>query len=134
MLYLMTMSEQQLIIYDVSIHKLEKFLEALNTLSKEYLLIFLYHLLNWLICKTKSRQKQTQNTLFCFLIFQYYYNMKLVSFGYDKNFNLLLQFPGFIEPYTRKAFALYQLQIAPVPIIVNITEANSCSPGKAIWL
>ena len=42
--------------------------------------------------------------------------MKLISLGYDKDFNLLLQFPEFIEPYTQKPLALYQLKTIPVPI------------------
>ena len=53
--------------------------------------------------------------------------MKLVSFGYDKDFNLFLQFPIFIEPYTQKPLALYQLETVPVPIKDNNTEANSYS-------
>ena len=51
--------------------------------------------------------------------------MKLIIFGYGKDFNLLLQFIIFIQPYTHKPLALYQLEIIPVPIKDNNTEANS---------
>ena len=30
-----------------------------------------------------------------------YYNMKLVTFGIDKDRNLIIQFPVFIQPYTQ---------------------------------
>ena len=36
--------------------------------------------------------------------------MKLISFGYDKDFNLILQFQVFIEPHPQKPLALYQRQ------------------------
>ena len=54
--------------------------------------------------------------------FYYYSDMKLSSFVYDKDFNLLLQFPVFMEPYTQKPVALYQLETAPFPIKDNNTH------------
>ena len=35
----------------------------------------------------------------------YYYDMKLITFCYVKDFNILLQFPEFTEPYTQKSLA-----------------------------
>ena len=56
----------------------------------------------------------------------YYYNdMKIISFSCDRDFNLVLQFPDFIEPYTQKPLALHQLEAVPVPIKYKNTEANS---------
>ena len=37
-----------------------------------------------------------------------YYDMQLVTFGIDKDMNLIMQFPVFIQPYTQKPFILYQ--------------------------
>ena len=51
--------------------------------------------------------------------------MKLISFGYDKDFNLLLKFPVFTEPYTHEPLALYQLEKVPVLIKDYNTKANS---------
>ena len=51
--------------------------------------------------------------------------MKLVSFSYDTDFNLLLQFPIFMELYTETPLAMYQLETGLVPIKDNNTEANS---------
>ena len=39
-----------------------------------------------------------------------YYNMKLVAFGIDRNRNLILQFPVFVQPYTQQPLILYQLE------------------------
>ena len=34
--------------------------------------------------------------------FHVYYDMKLVTFGIDKERNLIIQFPVFIQPYTQQ--------------------------------
>ena len=44
-----------------------------------------------------------------------YYNTQLVTFGVDKDMNLVIQFPVFIQPYTQKPLNLYQLETVPVP-------------------
>ena len=46
-----------------------------------------------------------------------YYNMQLVIFGIDKDRNLIIQFPVFIQPYTQQPLVLYQLKTVPVPIL-----------------
>ena len=39
-----------------------------------------------------------------------YYNMQLVTFGIDKDKNLIIQFPVFIQPYTQQPLILHQLE------------------------
>ena len=39
-----------------------------------------------------------------------YYAMQLVTFGIDKDKNLIVQFPVFIQPYTQQPLILYQLK------------------------
>ena len=46
-----------------------------------------------------------------------YYDMKLVTFSIDRNKNLKIQFPVFIQPYTQQLLVLYQVETEPVPII-----------------
>ena len=46
-----------------------------------------------------------------------YYDMQLVTFGIDKDKNLIIQFPVFIQPHTQQPLILYQLETVPVPII-----------------
>ena len=54
-----------------------------------------------------------------------YYDMQLVTFGIDKNKNLITQFPVFIQPYTQQPVILYQLETVLVPIIDQNTQAQS---------
>ena len=42
-----------------------------------------------------------------------HYDMKLVTFGIDRNRNLIIQFPVFIQPYTQQPLILYQLETVP---------------------
>ena len=42
-----------------------------------------------------------------------YYDMLLVTFSIDKDINLVIQFPVFIQPYTQKPRILYQLETVP---------------------
>ena len=54
-----------------------------------------------------------------------YYDMPLVTFGVDRNMNLIIPFPIFIQPYIQEPFLLYQIETVPVPILDTNTEANS---------
>ena len=53
------------------------------------------------------------------------YNMQLVTFGIDKDKNLIVQFLIFIEPYTQQPLVLYQLETVPVPILDQNDKAHS---------
>ena len=54
-----------------------------------------------------------------------YYDMLLVTFGINRDMNLVVQFPVFIQPYIQKPLVLYQLETVPVPILDTNTEAQS---------
>ena len=51
--------------------------------------------------------------------------MQLVTFGIEKDMNLVIQFPVFIQPYTQKLLILYQLETVPVLILDINFEAQS---------
>ena len=51
--------------------------------------------------------------------------MELVTYGIDKDMNLVIQFPLFIQPYTQKPLILYQLETVPVLILDTNAEAQS---------
>ena len=53
-----------------------------------------------------------------------YYDMKLITFGIDKERNLIIQFPVFIQPYTQQPLILYQREMVPVPIIDQNIQAQ----------
>ena len=52
------------------------------------------------------------------------YDMKLVMFGIDER-NLIVQFPVFVQPYTQQQIILYQIEMAPVPIIDQNKQVHS---------
>ena len=54
-----------------------------------------------------------------------YYNIKLVTFGIDKDRNLIVQFPVFIQPYTQQLLILYQIETVSIPIIDQNRQAQS---------
>ena len=54
-----------------------------------------------------------------------YFDMQLLTFGIDKDMNLVIQFPVFIQPYTQKPLILYQPETVPVPILDQNTKAQS---------
>ena len=51
--------------------------------------------------------------------------MQLVTFGIDREMNLVIQFPVFIQPYIQKPLILCQLETVPVPILDTNMEAQS---------
>ena len=54
-----------------------------------------------------------------------YYDIKLVNFGIDKDRNLIIQFPVFIQPYTQQPLIFYQIETVPIPIIDQNMQAHS---------
>ena len=48
--------------------------------------------------------------------------MKLVTFGIDKDRNLIIPFLVFIQPYTQQPLTLYQIETVPVPIVDQNTQ------------
>ena len=54
-----------------------------------------------------------------------YYDMQLVTLGINKDNNLIIQFPIFIEQYTQQPLILYQLETVPVPITDQNTQVQS---------
>ena len=51
--------------------------------------------------------------------------MKLVIFGIDRDRNLIIQFPIFIQPYTQQPLILYQIKTVAVLIVDQNTQADS---------
>ena len=53
-----------------------------------------------------------------------YYSMQLVTFGIDKDKNLISHFPVFIQPYMQKPLILYQLETVPFPVLHQNDKAH----------
>ena len=54
-----------------------------------------------------------------------YYDMQPVTLDTDKETNIVIQFPVFIQPYTQKPLSLYQLETVPIPILDRNNKAQS---------
>ena len=54
-----------------------------------------------------------------------YYDMQLVTFGIDKDKNLIIQFSVFVQLYMQQPLILYQLETVPVPVIDQNTQGQS---------
>ena len=57
-------------------------------------------------------------------ILHLYYDMKLATFGIDRNRNLIIQFSVFVQHYTQQPLILYQLETVPVHIVGKIPKQN----------
>ena len=106
--------------------QLQIYASAIRILAKGYLP-------NTLVTPSKLKEilsevktaLQTSNPDYDFVIdrLHLYYDVQLVTFGIDKDKNLI-QFPVFIQPYTQQPLKLYQLETVPVPIIDQIHRCN----------
>ena len=54
-----------------------------------------------------------------------FYDMKLVTFGIDRDKNFVIQFPVFIQPYTQQLLILYQIETVPVLTVDHNRQAGS---------
>ena len=57
--------------------------------------------------------------------------MQLVTFCIDRDTNLIIQFPVFIQSYTQQPLVLYQLETVLVPIIDQNTQVDSYTQVEA---
>ena len=56
--------------------------------------------------------------------------MKLVTFRIDRDSNLIIQFPIFVQLYTQQPLILYQLETVPVPTVDENSNAQSYTELK----
>ena len=92
--------------------------------------IYLFHLLplqNWEILNDVKTAIIKTNPDYDLAIdrLHLYYDMQLLMFGIDKDRNLIIHLPVFIEPYTQQPLIFYQIEEVPVPIIDQNTQAQS---------
>ena len=51
-----------------------------------------------------------------------HYDLKLVTFGIDKDRNLIIQFPVFVQPYMQQLLILYQIEKCQFPLWIKINK------------
>ena len=128
MLYLRTVQDKYIALYRELITQLCIYTSAIRILAKGYLPISLVtpSKLREILNEVKTAI-WTTNPDYDLVIdrLHLYYDMQLVTFGIDKDKNLIIQFPVFIQPYTQQPLILYQLETVPVPIIDQNTQAQS---------
>ena len=128
LLFLSTVREKYVKMYERFLNQLRQYLQAIRVLSKGYLPITLFSpsKLNTILQKVRETvQKENKNCDILIKRLYLYYDMKLVMFSIDDKRNLIVQFPVFVHPYNQQHLTLYQLETVPVPIIDRNENAQS---------
>ena len=127
-IYLTSVQETQLRLYDELERVLRDFLSAVEILSRGYLPASLFppstlHR----ITSNALRMVQKKNPDYVLTITHVteYYDMKMVTFGVDDGEELLVAFPVFVQDHTRESMTLYELETVKVPITDTNLAANS---------
>ena len=128
LLYLRIIQDKYISLYRELITQLRTYVSAIKILAKGYFP-------NTLIKPEKLQEILTEvkksllitNPDYTLVLdrLHLYYELQLVTFGIDKDINLVIQFPVFIQPYTQKPLILYQLEMVAVPILDKNTNAQS---------
>ena len=128
LLHLRMIKDKYVQMYNEFIKQLCLYAKAIRILTKGYLPILLITPLKlkeiWEAVKTTVRKMNPDNDTVIKRL-HIYYDMKLVTFSIDRNKNLIIQFPVFIQPYTQQPLVLYQIETVPVPITDQNTPADS---------
>ena len=127
LLYLRTVQDKYVSLYKELITQLHIYATAIRVLAKGYLPISLITPLKLkeILSEVKIAIRKT-NPDYDLVIkrLHLYHDMKLVTFGIDKERNLIIQFPVFIHTYTQPLI-LYIIEIVPIPIIDQNKQAHS---------
>ena len=122
-LFLTTVREKYVKMYERFIVELKSYSKATRILSKGYLPISLIppSKLELILLQVKAALTKTNKDYDLVLSRLYlYYDMKLVTFGIEKQKNLIIQFPIFVQPYTQTKLTLYQIET----VLMHILDAN----------
>ena len=127
-IYLTTVQETQLRLYDELERILKVFLLAAETLSKGYLPASLFP--PSVLCNITSSalamvQKKNPDYVLTIKHVTEYYDMKMVTFGVNDGVELVVAFPVFVQDHTRESMTLYELETVKVPITDTNLAANS---------
>ena len=128
LLFLRIVQDKYISLYKELVTQLKSYVSAIKVLAKGYLpttLITPSKLQEILDTVTKSLQRTNQDYALVLDKSHLYYDMHLVTFGIDREMNLVIQFPVFIQLYIQKPLTLYQLETVPVPILDTNKDAQS---------
>ena len=127
-IYLTSVQETQLRLYDELERVLREFLSAVRILSKGYLPASLFP--PTILCRITSNalqmvQKKNPDYVLTIKHVMEYYDMKMVTFGVNDGEELVVAFPVFVQDHTRESMTLYELETVKVPITDTNLAANS---------
>ena len=128
LLFLRVVQDKCISLYKELITKLRSYVSAIRVLAKGYLptnLITPSKLQEILAEVKKSLHHTNPDYALVLERLHLYYDMQLVTFGIDRDMDLVIQFLVFIQPYIQKPLILYQIETAQVPILDTNTEAHS---------
>ena len=117
LLFLRLVQDKYISLYKELITQLRSYVSAIRILAKGYLpttLITPSKLQEILAEVRKSLQQANPDYALVLDRLHLYYNIQLVTFGIDREMNLVIQFPVFIQLYIQKPLILYQLETMPV--------------------
>ena len=126
--FLRVVQDKYISLYKELITQLRSYVSAIRVLAKGYLPTTLItpSKLQEILAEVKKLLQHT-NPDYALVLerLHLYYDMQLVTFGIDRDMNLVIQFLVFIQPYIQKPLILYQLETVPVLILDTNTEAQS---------
>ena len=120
LLFLRIIQDKYLLLYRELITPLHTYVSAIRVLAKGYLpnTLLTPKKLQSILAEVKKSLHHTNPDYTLVLDrLHLYYDMQLVTFGINKDINLVVQFLIFIQPYTQKPLIMYQLETVPVPIL-----------------
>ena len=131
-IYLTSIQETQLRLYDELERVLRKFLSAVR-MSKGYLPASLFP--PTILCRITSNalqmvQKKNPDYVLTIKHITEYYDMKMVTFGVNDGEELVVAFPVFIQDHTRESMTLFELETVKIPITDTNLAANSYTEVK----
>ena len=132
-IYLTSVQETQLRLYDELERVLREFLSAVRILSKGYLPASLFPPTTLRRITSNALQLVQKKNLDYVLTTKHvteYYDMKMVTFGVNDGEELVVAFPVFVQDHTRESMTLYELETVKVPITDTNLAANSCTEVK----
>ena len=127
-LFLTMVQEKYVRMHERFIAELKLYSRAIRALSKGYLPISLLppSKLEMILSEVRIAIVKSNKDYDLVLIRLYlYYDMKLVTFGIDNQRNLIVQFPVFIQLYTKNRLVMYQIETVLVPILDENKQAHS---------
>ena len=130
LLFLRIIQDKYISLYRELITQLCIYISAIRVLAKGYLpnILITPKKLQEILSQVKN-SLLTTNPDYTLVLdrLQLYYDMQLVTFGIDRDMNLVIQFPVFIQPYMQKSLILYQLETIPVLGLDQNIKAQSKS-------